>query len=141
MQQQIPHLKAYNRLVFAAIAECEPFQDVDAITLKGEFAKKVEAAAVARVVDQRKALTASNIATELAYVFKHNNIVVQEAVHHTESGLSVVINSEAVDDEAISRAVMLVQQALDQLDGRYGTVKFGEPISFTPSEIGWLVQH
>lgn len=134
-------LQVYNRLVFAAVAEREQFQNVNTITLKGEFAKKVEAAAIERVLMRNKSLTPDNISLEMSRVFERNNIRVQEAVHYDENGISAVVNAPAVDDEAISRAVLLVQQALDQLDGRYGTVTFGQPVSFTQSEINWLTHH
>jgi len=142
LQSQIHRqLSQYNNLVFAAIAEREILQDVHVITLKGEFAKKIEMAAVDIVVNNHKRLTNKSVMAEMVKLFQTQTTTVQEAVYVTEEGISVVVNADVIDDSAFVRVFNLVQDALYQLDGQHGTVKFGKPVSFTQSEISWLNHH
>lgn len=134
-------LQKYNQLVFAAVSEREPLQDVNVITLKGAFAQKVEHQAIERILSKNKQLSNATLMAAVTKVFESNHIVVQEAVYHTETGISVVVNAETIDDQATTRILELIQDALYQLDGRHGTIKFGEPVSFTRGEINWLNHH
>lgn len=142
LQHRIQHqLSLYNRLVFTAIAEQEILQDVHVITLKGEFAKKIEMSAVDIVVNNNKRLTNNSVMAEMIKLFQEQTTTVQEAVYVTDDGISVVVNADVIDDAAYVRVFELVQDALYQLDGQHGTVRFGKPVSFTRSEIPWLNHH
>lgn len=121
-----------------AFREREPLEDVRTITLKGEFAKKIEIAAIDRVIDHGKKLTRQNVMIEMDKLFAAGTISVREAVYFNEDGLSVVVDAEAIDDEACMRVFELVQQALYELDNQHGKIKFGKPVSFAKSEIPWL---
>lgn len=139
--QQHKRLVHHNQVVFTAFSECEPMQDVNAITLKGEYAKKVEEEAIHRVIAQHKKLTRANVTAEMDVLFADGSIVVREAVYNTEDGISVVVNADALDDAAAVRVMELIQSALRQLDGEHGKIKFGKPVSFAKSEIAWLNLH
>lgn len=144
LQQRIQNhkrLSTYNQLVFNAVAEKEPLQDVNTITLKGEFAKKVEMLAIENLTTQGTRLTRKTVMAEMSRIFDTKTITVQEAVYRTKNGLSVVVNAPVVDENAINRVFDLVTEALDKLDGQYGVIKFGEPVSFSMNEIPWLNFH
>jgi hypothetical protein len=142
LQPQIQRqLSLYNKLVFAAIADQEILQDVHVTTLKGEFAKNIEIAAVDAVVNANKQLTNNSVMAEMVKLFDKHNAGVQEQVCCSEDGISVVVNADFIDDAAYVRVFDLVQSALYELDGRFGTVTFGKPVSFKRSEIPWLNHH
>jgi ribosomal protein L17 len=144
LQQRIQNhknLSKYNQLFFTAVSEREPLQDVNTITLKGEYAKKIEMLAVENLITRGKRLTQKSVAQEMLKLFNDKTVFVQEAVYCNKNGISVVVNAECIDDLAVKRVFELVQSALEQLEGGYGIVKFGQPVSFTLSEIPWLHHH
>ena len=128
----------FNELVYTALREHEPLDDVHVITMKGEFAKKIEMAAVDAVIASGKRLNRPNVMVEMDKLFASKRISVREAVYHTDEGISVVVNTEVIDDEACVRVFELVQKALYELDNSTGKVKFGKPVSFAKHEIPWL---
>lgn len=136
--QQHNRISHFNDLVYTAIREREPLEDVNTITLKGEFAKKIEVAAIERVIAQGKKLSRQNVMAEMDKLFASNSITVREAVYFNEDGISVVVDADNIDEEACMRVFELVQQALYKLDNNHGKVKFGKPVSFSKSEIPWL---
>ncbi len=140
LQNQL-HPSKYNQIVFDAVADSEPMEDVNTITLKGEYTKKVEALAIKNLTKNQKRITAAAVMVEMSKIFKSKQVTVQEAVYHTKEGISVVADVDAIDDEAIGRVFQLVQDALYQLDGQYGTVRFGTAVSYEKHEIPWLVVH
>lgn len=133
--------KQINDIIFGAVAEREPLQDVNAITLKGEYAKRVEQRALDNLMASNIPLTNETVYSEMDRIFAAKSIVVQEAVYYTEDGWSVVVNAEAIDDTAVHRAIELVVDAVDKLDGRYGVIKFGQPMSFNKADLHWLDLH
>lgn len=124
--------------MFSAVAEREPLEDVHVITIKGEFAKKIEVKAVDAVIASGKKLNRQNVMVEMDKLFASGRISVREAVYHTDEGISVVVNAEVIDDEACVRVFELVQKALYELDNHTGKIKFGKPVSFAKHEIPWL---
>lgn len=140
-RHQRQQITKYNQLFLTASAEKEPFQDVNVITLKGEYAKKVEMAAMENVMARGGRLTRPAVVSEMKTIFAANVLTVQEAVYRTKEGISVVVNASNIDDTALTRICEMVQEALLKLNGRNGVIKFGEPVSFTMNELPWLNQH
>jgi hypothetical protein len=131
----------YNRFVFDAVASKEQFQDVHTITLKGEFMKDVEMAAVDVIMKQRLQLTQSNVRKEMVKLVISGKFKVQEAVYNTSEGMFVIVNADSIDDAAVSKVVEMVSVAMDELDSAYGTFKFNQPVTFTLADIPWINYH
>lgn len=134
-------LRTFNNIIFDAIAEREPLQDVHAITLKGEYAKQLETMAVRIVIDRGAKLTRKNVMTEMNKLFDNSSIYVQEAVIRNKHGLFAVVNADTIDDVASARVFELISEAIDQISDGCGAVYFGERVSFTRQEIPWLNFH
>lgn len=129
----------WPELYMVAEASREPFMDMRIVTAKSEFVMVngdmayTHRPSIEGIADYNKAvLNAMSI----------NAIAVQERVTINEDGeITVVVNTDQVDDDATWAALDLVARAMDELDGESGTVQFGAPLTFTPSEIPWLVLH
>ena len=140
MQLLTHHKLPYTNIVFSAIAEQEPLQDVHTITLKGEYAKNIERIAVNNLTASRKKLTNKIVMAEMDRLFDIKPITVQESVTRNHNGLFAVVNADRIDELAVNRAFELVVEAIDQLEG-YGTVYFGPVVSFSKHELSWLNIH
>jgi phosphoglucomutase len=127
--------------VFGAVAEREPMSDVNVITMKGAFAKKIEQRAIDNLMMRRVKLTALSVSREMDALFAEETVKVSETVYKTHKGISVIVNADTVDDVAIARVFEMVADALDQLGGAYGKIKFGSPVQFSRSELPWLTIH
>lgn len=136
--QQLVNL---DTLIFNAVSENEQFQDVHTITLKGEFIKQVEIDAVDRLLTLRKNLTQASVRAEMVRLISIKKYTVQESVHSNSKGLFVVVNADTIDDGAINAVFHMVSEALEQLNGRHGVIKFNQPVSFTLADIPWINYH
>lgn len=141
LSKQSQKLARYNQMVFGAVSEKEAFDDVNVITMKGAFAKKIEQRAIDNLTMGRVKLTALSISREMDSLFALGKVKVSETVYKTPGGISVIVNADRVDDAACSRVFEMVSDALDQLGDTYGNIKFGQPVSFTRSELPWLTLH
>lgn len=141
LSKQSQKLAQYNQLVFGAISEREAFDDVNVITMKGAFAKKIEQRAIDNLTMRRVKLTALSVSREMDSLFACGEVKVSETVYKTAEGISVIVNADTVDDTACARVFEMVADALDQLGDSYGKIKFGKPVTFTRSELPWLTLH
>jgi hypothetical protein len=139
--RQNQQLVKLDKLIFGAVAQNEKFQDVHTITLKGEFMKRVEIEAVDNLLILGVNLTQVSVRAEMARLVRTKSYLVQEAVHNTSKGMFVVVNADTIDDTAISSVYSMVSEALDQLNGKYGVIKFNQPVSFTLADIPWINYH
>jgi len=140
--QQYNNIAQFNQTIFTAVAEQQPLEEVQTITMKGEFTRLVEQQAMSNLVRNKKCLSTKAMLNEINRIFKDNLIHVQESVTVDRDGVSVVVDAIRMeDDTTIMRVFRLISQALDQLDGHYGTINFGDPVTFTKQDIPWLTLH
>lgn len=94
----------------------EPFVDVRITTTKCELHSKLGDLMFA---------TSSVISTDVINQLKSTtNITIPESVTVTADGqISVVMNADVIDDDATWRAIGMVADALDQLEGKPGTIQ------------------
>lgn len=111
----------WAELYLTAEAAKESFVDVRIVTARSEYDN---------IVAERRMEMAELQPFDL--IQQHHNIPIKESVTITGSGeISVVVNTPDVSDDAMWRALDLVADAMYQLDGKSGTVYFGEPIMFS----------
>ena len=141
-EHQQQKIARFNQLVFGAISEKEPLQDVNVITLKGAFAKKIEQRAIDNLTMRQARLTTLSISREMDSLFACGGVSVSETVCRTPEGeISAIVSGDTVDDVAIARVFEMLSEALEKLGDSCGKVQFGEPVSFTRSELPWLILH
>lgn len=122
---------------FEASSSREPFEDVHIITAKGEFAAK---ALELSAVSPAKSFSESEIRKRAQQLIASQQITVTEFVSINETGITVCINADTVEDDNVMwRALDMLANALDQLDGTQGIITFGEPLKFTMSDVPWII--
>ena len=145
MQQSVQpttSLPEYSRLVFDAISNDEPLQDVSTVTIKGAFMQEVEQQAIDNLLRRGKKLSKHNVSNEIESVISSGTIFVQESVNRSRDGISVVVDTENIDDVAIERVFNLINSAIDQLKDSYGVINFGTPRTYSnTTDISWLRYH
>lgn len=145
MQQSVQpttSLPEYSRLVFDAISNDEPLQDVSTVTIKGAFMQEVEQQAIDNLLRRGKKLSKHNVLNEIESVISSGTIFVQESVNRSRDGISVVVDTENIDDVAIERVFNLINSAIDQLKDSYGVINFGTPRTYSnTTDISWLRYH
>lgn len=120
-------------VIFTASAMDEPFEDVTIKSARDEFTE-IALKAAADLMHGEK-LTLENL-THIGFVaatlVNQGKISIQESVTVTSTGITVVVDVPSVEDDmAAYRAMTLVAEALDQLDGNHATVYFGQPFKFS----------
>jgi len=145
MQQSVQpttSLPEYSRLVFDAISNDEPLQDVSTVTIKGAFMQEVEQQAIDNLLRRGKKLSKHNVSNEIESVISSGTVFVQESVNRSRDGISVVVDTENIDDVAIERVFNLINSAIDQLKDSYGVINFGTPRTYSnTTDISWLRYH
>ena len=145
MQQSVQpttSLPEYSRLVFDAISNDEPLQDVSTITIKGAFMQEVEQQAIDNLLRRGEKLSKRNVSNEIESVISSGTVFVQESVNRSRNGISVVVDTENIDDVAIERVFNLISSAIDQLKDSYGVINFGTPRTYSnTTDISWLRYH
>lgn len=137
--QPITSLPEYSRLVFDAISNDEPLQDVSTVTIKGAFMQEVEQQAIDNLLRRGKKLSKHNVSNEIESVISSGTIFVQESVNRSRDGISVVVDTENIDDVAIERVFNLINSAIDQLKDSCGVINFGTPRTYSnTTDISWL---
>ena len=122
-----------------AEANREPFTDIRIVTAKSEF---VSVNGDLSYTHHPTTNGISNYNNAVIASMAGDAIAVHEQVTISADGeITVVVNRDHVDDDATWVALDLLTRALDELDGESGTVRFGAPLIFSPSDILWLVLH
>lgn len=136
-QHQLHNRISWPDLYFTAEATREAFEDVVVVTLKSDFVDRVYDRAIKEV-----GLKSQTRLSKRAYeIIQQQEIKVQERVEITKAGMKVIVNCNEVNEAAVWRALDMLAQALDVLEGKVGTVPFGESVSFETTEIVWLHTH
>lgn len=112
-----------------AEATSEAFADVRIVTAKSEYDRLIEEC----VMD-------AAMSTPLTFCEGVcSPITVRESVTITTDGdISVVVNTPTVTDDDMWNALDLVADAMYQLDGKAGTVYFGDPLTFQSKQLPTL---
>lgn len=123
--------------VFTASAMDEPFEDVTIVTARSEFAElALRSAAHLMVGEQQTLESLMHISQIAALLVNQGKLTIQENVVVSATGITVVVDVPSVQDDIVAyRAMTMVAEALDQLDGNHGTVYFGQPFKFTLDEV------
>lgn len=140
-------LQPNNRIEWArayleASSMNETFEDVHIVTAKSELVETacdliLAQADMFRVYDdadhQAVMVSARKLVDEGA-------VSVREYVKVDNSGIRVCINTETTEDpDAMWRALDMVADALQVLDGSHGTINFSNKLKFQSSEIPWFI--
>lgn len=139
-----PNHIAWADVYFTASANHEPFEDVEIVTAKSSYLNLALVAAADIIMKESLSaapspVDVSNIATLL---MDDRKVFVHEHVKVAPEGISICINAITLDDEdAVWRALDMLADALEHLDGAHGTVYFGTPLHFSSSEISWNTVH
>lgn len=130
----------WAEVVIAAEAAKEPFEDVTIVTARSCFADLALQAAADLVYKQGHALTDNKVKAIAQSLIASQKICVQEHVRINEDGIIVCLDVADTQDEYVMwRALDLLADALDKLNGKTGVVVYGEDLRFTLGEVPWLV--
>lgn len=132
LQTQARHQPKINwaDLYLMAESEAEPFADVRVVTARSEFD---------RLVAEQLFHYSEKYPFDTALVL---DVEVRESVTLSTSGeFSVVIHADEVSDDAVWKAMDMVAEAMDKLDGNAGVVYFSAPIRFTKQSNPSIVLH
>ena len=124
-------------LYFLACAGDEIFQDAYIITAKSKYVDM----AFDIAGRNRDVVTDTNFMEAAARIINHQDYSVHESVEVKSDGISVCINSESINEEAETKALNMVVEALRQLDGKHGVIYFGPPLHFSTTELPFFFQH
>lgn len=121
LQTQAQHQSKINwaDLYLMAESEAEPFADVRVVTARSEFD---------RLVAEQMFSYSEQSPFGATFVL---DVEVRESVTlSTDGEFSVVINTPDVSDDAVWKAMDMVAEAMNVLDGHAGVVYFSQPIRF-----------
>lgn len=137
------HLQAFDTeiswsdLYFTAEASREKFEEVSVVTLKSDFIDKV----YDFVAKSNVCVTSKEFERRVTNLINANQVSVYERVEVSKDGIYVVISRDTIDDQAVVDSLQMVSTALNQLNGEYGVIRFGNPVTFLSTEISWLYRH
>lgn len=133
MQQIQQYLRPdWTGVYFTADAEREPFEDVVIKTTRSKFLEIAMEAAADYLHRNGQTLTPELVNVAAVTLIAAKKVFVQEQVKVDETGIEVLVDVPSVErDDCLWRALDLVGQALDALDGKQGTIYFGEPLQYT----------
>lgn len=134
--QQHPSKLPWADVYFAAEAAREPFQDVTVITARSEYARLALLASADIIHNGNVPLTSGRVQSLALLLISQGRITIQESVSIEDEAITAVINVPTTeDDDAMWKALDLVAEALDSLDGKSGKVYFGEQLKFSQADI------
>lgn len=122
LQLQSRHQPKINwaDLYLMAESESEPFADVRVVTARSEFD---------RLVAEQMFQYSEKCPFNATFVL---DVEVRESVTLSTTGeFSVVVDAPEVSDEAVWKAMDMVAEAMDVLDGHAGVVHFSKPLRFS----------
>lgn len=119
----------------------EGFDDVHIITLKSDIASNAAIEAInSLILEDVLAISDSELDFMAKEMVAAGTISGREYVIVDQYGIEVCIDSDDTENpETLSRALDMVADALDQLDGTHGTIYFSEPKTYTLTDMPWLV--
>lgn len=127
---------------FAAATTGEPLEDVTIRTARSTYADLAYTAAAEILLRESPQLSIAAFDEVAKKIIDEGRVFVQEHVDITNDGISICINAYSVEnDEVTWRALDMLAVALEHLDGKTGTVYFGEPLRFSSQELGWVITH
>lgn len=135
---------AWADVYFTAEAGREPFEDVEIVTLKSSYLDLALVAAADILLKERSNSVPStdDVMNIAKLIMDDHKIFIQEHVNMSSEGITVCINAASLDDEdVVWRALDMLADALEHLDGAHGTVYFGEQLRFSSNEIVGGVLH
>jgi hypothetical protein len=127
----------WPELLFYAEATQEAFRDARIITAASkyvDFAYKV-ALDEPTFGDIENPVELRGIVAAIINAQSHS---VREYVDITRRGIWVCVDATAIDDNAMLKALDMIAEALEQLDGVEGRIYFGEDLTFTTVDTPWL---
>lgn len=135
INQQSHKSPSWSDLYFYADAAREPFEDVTVVTARSQYFDLVYQIAADSVYRHTGMLSTSAVEPVAMALIASRKVHVQEHVRVDSTGITVCLDvPDTTNDDMMWRALDLVQQALDQLNGDEGTVYFGEDLWFSPEQ-------
>lgn len=121
-----------------AEASSEPFADVRIITAKSEYIRMYsDYLNLGYTLDPL-----DNCASQLLATMDTHSLDIHESVTIGVDGrITVVVNTDTITDDTTWTALDMLADAMEQLNGKEGIIRFGHPLSFTSSDIPWLTLH
>lgn len=133
---RVPLSSAWSNILTYAVDTQEPTEKVRIITLKSYFVDCVYDLAL-----QKFSVEAPEIVrAHAAVLITTSPPKVREFVNISHTGITVAVDRDVIDEQAINYAMTLVGQSMDILT-YYGIVKFGDDKSFTLEQIPWFHSH
>lgn len=138
MQLQQHNTINWPEVYMMAESNNEPFADVRILTAKSEYIR-VYSDYLDLGYTYNDQQSFNNV---LSSAIDSHSLDVYESVSIDGDGaITVVINCDAVTDDATWTALDMVAHAMEQLNGEEGTIRFGSPLSFKSTDIPWLTLH
>lgn len=129
-------------LYFAACSEKETFEDVTIVTAKSEYANLAFQAAAELILQTSHNIVQDDVLQTAQVIMDAGKVHIQEYVRVNDVGITVCINAVSVEDEdVVWRALDMLADALQHLDGSHGTVYFGNNLQFSSAEVQIATTH
>jgi hypothetical protein len=139
LQQQPSNRIKWPSAYFEASSSLEPFEEVHVVTAKSEFVSNACEIA-ANVLMKNGDFTEQQLNQYTQHVIASQRLSVYESVTISDTGISICINADNVEDDNVMwRALDMLADALDQLDNTQGTITFGDSLTFSISEVPWII--
>jgi hypothetical protein len=139
LQQQPSNRIKWPWAYFEASSSLEPFEEVHVVTAKSEFVSNACEIA-ANVLMKNGDFTEQQLNQYTQHVIASQRLSVYESVTISDTGISICINADNVEDDNVMwRALDMLADALDQLDNTQGTITFGDSLTFSISEVPWII--
>ena len=141
LQLSSNHSVDWSSAIFAADALGEPFDDITIQSTRNVFIERALEAAADVLHESAITLTTENVPRVAAVMVGTGKIHVQESVVVGDQGITVTVNVGDIDnEESAYRAMRLVADALDHLDGAHGTMYFGQELKYSLSDVPELLK-
>ena len=109
----------WSNVIITAAGDNETFDDVKVVTLRSYWSDMVYDMAYHAGANHPTRQAALNIINTEPAPWLYEHVVI------APDGITVVLDIDTIDDDAIFKSMWALSQAVDQLDGCYGTVNVG----------------
>lgn len=124
-------------VIFTAEATRSPFEDAEVISTRQQYTELARLAAVETILKNQYELTLENVEQFARAISDQSKIFVQEYVEIGDEG-NIIIGVDTLDidsEQTLFHSLDMLKQALDALDGKPGTVYFGEKLQYQWNDV------
>lgn len=124
----------WDNLSILSIINGFPLQDVHVVTTRSHYLDLIYLEATEMSLNAGHSLNAFAIVEAAKLVRNSGNIFVRESVEISSTNITVYVDTDQIDEDAVTHALQLLSEAFEHLTGESGTVNFGQPLEYDLGE-------